>query len=114
MDDHYYRRPKPRGKIHTLVSKGMKNKRLVLTLVIAIPVAMFILFSNRGIVKKMSLEAEKKDMQEKVRQAQIENQKLLEQSKILDTADQAIEKIAREKYGMIRDGETVYKVKKVK
>ncbi len=114
MDDHYYRRPKPRGKFRTLLSKWMKNKRLLLTLLIAFPVAMFMLFSNRGILKKMSLESDKKDMQEKVRQAQIEHQKLLDQSKTLDTDDRAIEKIAREKYGMIREGETVYKVKKVK
>ena len=75
---------------------------------------MFMFFSNRGILKKMSLETEKQEMQEKVRQAQLEHQKLTEQSKTLDTDDRAIEKIAREKYGMIRDGETVYKVKKDK
>jgi cell division protein FtsB len=114
MDDQYYRKPKPRGKIHLLVSRGMKNKRLLLTLLVAIPVSMFMLFSNRGILKKMSLETEKQEMQEKVHQAQMENQKLTEQSKKLDTDDRAIEKIAREKYGMIREGETVYKVKKDK
>ena len=114
MDDHYYRKTKPRGKLHLLVSRAVRNKRFMLTLIVAVPVLMFMLFGNRGILKKMSLEAEKKEKQEKVRQAQIEHQKLVDQSKTLDTDDRAIEKIAREKYGMIREGETVYKVKKVK
>ena len=53
-------------------------------------------------------------MQEKVKQASEEQRLLQEQSKALEKDPKAIEKVAREKYGMIREGETVYKVKKEK
>ncbi len=114
MDDQYYRKPKPHGRLRLFISKGLKNKRLVITLLITVPVAMFMLFSNRGILKRMSLETDKKDMMEKVRQAEEQQQKLTQESKALENDDKEIEKVAREKYGMVRDGETVYKVKKDK
>lgn len=69
------------------------------------------LFSNRGFLKRLSLEAEKKAMEEKIREAQQEQLQLQVQSKALDNDPKAFEKVAREKYGLIREGETVYKVK---
>ena len=72
----------------------------------------FILFSNKGVFKRLSLEAEKRSMEEQIQAAQHEQQELLGQSKALDSDPRAIEKVAREKYGMIREGETVYKIRK--
>ena len=90
------------------------NKRLILTLLVVIPIVSFVMFSNKGILKRMSLESEKQAMQEKVQQALHEQSQLQQESKALDNDKRAIEKVAREKYGMIREGETVYKVKKEK
>ncbi|MBI1802954.1 MAG: septum formation initiator family protein [Ignavibacteriae bacterium] len=114
MDDQYYRKPKQKSHVTMWLKNVIKNKNVLLTLVVVIPIFSFITFSNRGILKRMSLEAEKEAMQEKVRHAQEEQKTLLEQSKALEKDNKAIEKVARERYGMVREGETVYKVKKEK
>jgi len=74
----------------------------------------FITFSNKGILQRWRLESQKRAMEEKIHQVQQEQLKLQEQSKALDCDLKAIEKVAREKYGMIREEETVYKIKKEK
>ncbi len=72
----------------------------------------FALFGNRGVFQRVRLEERKAQMEAKIREAQEENRKLQAQSKALDGDKKAIEKVAREDYGMHRKGETVYKVKK--
>jgi cell division protein FtsB len=114
MDDQYYRKPKPKQSIALLLKKIISNKRLLLALLVAVPIVSFVTFSNRGVLKRMSLESEKQAMQQKVQQVLREQAQLQQESKALDNDNRAIEKVAREKYGMIREGETVYKVKKEK
>ena len=53
-------------------------------------------------------------MQEKIANAQKEQLRLQQVSKALDKDPKMIEKVAREQYGLVREGETVYKVKKDK
>ncbi len=112
MNDQYYRKPRPRFSVRPLLQQLTRNKMFMLGLLIAVPALLFMFFSNRGIVKRMSLESDKAEMELKVREAELENARLTEQSKALDTDGRAIEKVAREKYGLIREGETVYKVKR--
>lgn len=114
MDDQYYRKGRVKFEIPGMLKKLPGNKTLFITLLIAVPLFSFITFSNRGILKRMSLESERAVMMEKVKEAQLEQQRLQKFSKSLGTDTRAIEKVAREKYGMIRPGETVYKVKKEK
>lgn len=112
MEDLYYRKARPRHELASWFRKQFRKRSVFVPLLIGIPLAMFILFSNKGVLKRFSLEAEKQEMEETVRQAQLEQQALLEHSKALDGDPRAIEKVAREKYGMIREGETVYKIRK--
>jgi cell division protein FtsB len=112
MDDQYYRKAKSRPGVLAWLRKIANNKRIFLTLLISLPLLYLVTFSNKGILKRVSLENDKRVMEEKVRQAQTELQRLQDQSRALDRDGKAIEKVAREKYGMIRDGETVYRVKK--
>jgi cell division protein FtsB len=114
MDGQYYRKAKSKLRIPPSVRKVAGNRAILITLLLAVPALSFIMFSNRGIVKRMSLVAEKEAMQQKVQEAQAEQVRLARLSKDLDKDPRAIEKVAREKYGMVREGETVYKVKKEK
>ena len=114
MNDQYYRKPKSRLSLKPVFTRLGRNKLFMLALLIAVPASMFMLFSNRGVMKRLSLESDKQEMEQKVREAEREQQRLTEQSKALDNDGRAIEKVAREKYGLIREGETVYKVKKDK
>jgi len=60
------------------------------------------------------LEAEHREWMEKVKADSIETKRLQEQIKALEGDKKTIEKTAREKYGMAREGETLYQVKKDK
>ena len=72
----------------------------------------FALFGNRGVLQRVRLEQRKAQMEAKIGEAQDENRRLQAQSKALDGDKKAIEKVAREDFGMHRKGEAVYKVKK--
>ena len=114
MDEQFYRKTRSRSRVPAWLKKVIKSKRLSLALLVLIPALSFMTFSNKGIVQRVRLESEKHAMQEKIYLAQQEQLQLQQQSKALDNDPKMIEKVAREKYGMIRDGETVYKVRKEK
>jgi len=114
MDDQYYRKARPKFDVIGWSKKQLKKRNVFISLLIIIPALSFVTFSSRGIVTRMSLESEKQAMQKKVDEASEEQKRLQQQSKALDNDPKAIEKVAREKYGMVREGETVYKVKKEK
>jgi cell division protein FtsB len=83
---------------------------------------LFVTFSGKGVIQRLKLQAVKKDWEQKVRAVEEEQLQLRELSKKLDeesvekdtSARELIEKIAREEHGMIRPGETVYRVKRGK
>ncbi|MBA4312977.1 MAG: hypothetical protein C0417_10135 [Chlorobiaceae bacterium] len=110
MEEQYYRKEKP--KLKTWLTKTLRKKSVLIGLLIGLPLLSFMLFSNKGILQRISLESEKKAAEEKVKLIKIEQQKLLNESKALDNDPKAIERVAREKYGMIKQGETVYKIKR--
>ena len=83
-------------------------------LLLVVPILSFILFSNRGVIQRIKLESQMREVEEKIAEAQGEQAQLQQESKALDKDPKAIEKVAREKYGMIRGGETIYKVRKEK
>jgi cell division protein FtsB len=72
----------------------------------------YVLFNNRGVIARIRLEHERQVMIEKLKAADEETKRLQTYLKALDGDKKTIEKVAREKYGMAREGETIYKVKK--
>ena len=117
MDIRYYRKLKPPRFIQGAFRKFWKRPFLRWFFLLGVPLLLFATFNNKGILQRIRLEAEKKAWQQKVHQTQLEQQRLQQLSNALDTDTSpggAIERTAREKYGMIREGETVYKIKKEK
>ncbi|MBM2841371.1 MAG: Septum formation initiator [Bacteroidetes bacterium] len=112
MDDLFYRKDRKKVDIRAMLKKLARNKRAVLGFVIGIPLALFLFFGSHGIVQRIRLQNQKSDLEAKTLQADAETKKLQAESKALDGDRKAIEKVAREKHGMIREGETVYKVRK--
>ena len=88
-----------------------KGQRLGLILFLGIPIIGYVLLNPHGVIQRVRLELAKRETQEKVRQAELERQRLQDYSKKLESDKRTIEKVAREKYWMVREGETVYKVK---
>ena len=112
MEHQYYRKVKPviGGWLNTMFRK----RSILLTVFAAVPAFLFVMFSNKGVVQRLSLESQKSEMLEKVSKAQAEQLRLNQQSRALDGDPKAIERVAREKYGMVREGESVYKISKDK
>ncbi len=113
MEDQFYRAiPTPRHFVKRLLRKAVKNKKRTTILILAFMLATYLLFDNKGVIARVRLESQKRDLEQKIVQAETETKSLQAQIKALEGDKKTIEKIAREKYGMARNGETVYRVKK--
>lgn len=112
MEDLFYRKEKKRPKTLDAVVKVFKNKRMTVRLLLGILVGGYVLFGSHGILQRLRLQYEKQELEHMIKEAEAETKRLQAESKALDGNPKAIEKVAREKYGMIREGETVYKVNK--
>ncbi len=94
--------------------KLLKNKKLLFACGVAVLLGGYVVFGNRGILQRIRLQQQKAELEVKIKQAEEETKKLQSQSKALDGDKKEIEKVARENYGMVREGEKVYKVNKSK
>lgn len=89
-----------------------KTRRRAILVIVGTLLVSYLFLNNRGIITRIRLERQRQEMIEKVRAAEEETKRLQSYLKALDGDKKTIEKVAREKYGMAREGETVYKVKK--
>jgi cell division protein FtsL len=108
----FYRKPQKRSRLKNLLSKILRNKRRTIFILAGVFLSSYALFGNHGILTRIQLERQRSEMAAKLQQAEEETKKLQAQIKALESDQKTIEKIAREKYGMARPGETVYRVKK--
>lgn len=90
--------------------KQLKRRRLIIAIIVIVPLVGFVLFSKRGVIARIGLETEKSTMMHEIQQAQRQQDSLQAIIKQLHSDTLLIEKLAREKYGMIRPGETVYTI----
>ena len=109
-DGEFYRKLGRRVGLGAAMKRLLANRRLMLGLVLGIPLTVFVLFGNRGVVQRVRLQAQKSELEQKIREAEAEAKRLQQESRALDGDRKTIEKVAREKYGMVREGETVYRV----
>jgi cell division protein FtsB len=112
MNSIFYRKAGAGGGIRGAVARLRTNRRMVLVLVVGVPVALYVLFGPRGIVARIQIGSERARLEEELHQAEAETRRLQAESKALEGDTRAIEKVARERYGMVKEGETVYRVKR--
>jgi cell division protein FtsB len=112
MDSDFYRKKKKVIDLQSALRKLLRNRRLVLLLLVGTPILLYVVFGPRGVMKRVRLQHQKAQLEEQIREAEAETRKLQAESKALDGDKNAIEKVAREQHGMIREGETVYRVNK--
>jgi cell division protein FtsB len=92
----------------------MKQKqKLVLLLAFVLAIA-FIFLSNYGIFKRISFELDNANLQSEIQLELTIKDSLNQRIEQLRTDRHEIEKIAREKYGMIKPGESIIFYKKDK
>ena len=94
--------------IAKLKTNKYAKKRYLVLFFLVVFVGGFAIFSPYGVVNRLSLESQKRELLEKIAIERRTSDSLRQQIKILESEDFEIEKIAREKYGMIKPGERVY------
>jgi cell division protein FtsB len=114
MENQFYRNIHPDRFLKKIAKSASKNKRRTIILILAFLLLLYLLFDNKGIITRLQLEVQQREWTEKVKADSLETKRLHEQIKALEGDKKTIEKTAREKYGMAREGETVYQVKKEK
>jgi cell division protein FtsB len=85
-----------------------QKRRLMLGMLLGVPIAAYILFSSRGLFARVSLEWERRTLQERVKAVTLEQDSLRNVIRSLESDTLLIERLAREKYGMIKPGERVF------
>lgn len=86
------------------------NMKLVFAVAFFLGLISLAVFGNKGLIQRMELESEKKDL-EKMLEAEVKKtEELKKEIEDLKNSDKKIEEVAREKYGMTKEGEKIYKV----
>jgi cell division protein FtsB len=88
--------------------KTMTRKRLIVISVLTGVVVLFVLFSPYGVITRWSLERDVDRLVEQQQQIKTVGDSLRKVVHRLEHDTTEIERIAREQYGYIREGEEVY------
>jgi cell division protein FtsB len=93
------------------IARFMKyNSRLVLVVVFFAGLLSLAVFGNKGILQRYRLETERKELEKQLDDEYKKAEALRKEIEELRTSDEKMEKVAREKYGMTKDGETIQKI----
>ncbi|MBS1515181.1 MAG: septum formation initiator family protein [Bacteroidetes bacterium] len=86
------------------------NKKVVLFLIVLGGLLAFASVGNKGLISRLKMESEKKGLEEQLKTEQMKTKELQKDIEELKSSDKKIEKTAREKYGMTKENETIYKI----
>ncbi len=87
-----------------------RRRRFFMYLTILLLILSYAVFGKKGILQRVELEFENRALQQKLKGEQERTVMLQNEIDQLKTSDKKIEKVAREKYGMTKEGEEIYKV----
>lgn len=93
------------------IARFMKyNTRIVFVIIFFAGLLSLAVFGNKGILQRYKLEAERKELEKQLDDEYKKAEVLRKEIEELRTSDEKMEKVAREKYGMTKEGETIQKV----
>lgn len=97
-----------------LLQINRRTFRFFLLLVVFSFFVYYLFFSNFGYIKKWQLEKEKKVLLKQIEEEFKRRDSLENRILLLENDSIEIEKVAREKYGLVREGEEIYAITKKK
>jgi cell division protein FtsB len=86
------------------------GRKSLYAVLVAVPLLAIFTFGNRGLLKRVELEHEASRLREGLYRERAVGDSLTAEKSRIEHDTTAIERIARERYGMVRPGETIYKV----
>jgi cell division protein FtsB len=91
--------------------RPLTNRRKVLyAALVAVPLLAILTFGNRGILKRLELEGDVSNLHEELYRDRGVGDSLKQEIARIKADTTAVERLARERYGMVRPGESIYKV----
>lgn len=70
----------------------------------------YALFGKKGILQRVELEIENRELKQKLKEEQDKTLFLQKEIEELKSSENKIDKVAREKYGMTKEGEEIYRI----
>jgi cell division protein FtsB len=86
------------------------RRRFFLYLLILLVIIAYAVFGKKGILQRVELEMENNELKQKLKDEQEKTLYLQKEIEDLKNSLNKIDEVAREKYGMVKDGEEIYKV----
>jgi cell division protein FtsB len=86
------------------------RRKLTFAALAAVPVLLIFTFGNRGILKRVELEMESDRLYEQLSAERSLGDSLRTEIARMKSDSGVVEQLARERYGMVRSGETIYRV----
>ncbi len=90
------------------VKRGMTRKRLFTIAGLTLVVVVFVLFSNYGVITRLTLMSETDQLEQTMTTLKATSDSLRRQVRILESDSTEIERLARERYGYVRPNEEVF------
>ncbi len=84
------------------------NKKSLILIFIALVVIIFAIFSNYGLLKRLNIIEKQQKLETTIKNYNNEIDSLNKRLEILTNDDFELEKLAREKFGLIKPGEKIY------
>jgi len=88
----------------------LKNRKLTILVGALLLAVLMITFSNKGLLRRIMLENELKDKQQRIQTLKNDIRLLETDRDKLHRDNLTIEHVAREKHGMVKPGEIVYRI----
>lgn len=86
------------------------RRRFFIFLLFMALILSYAVFGRKGLLQRVDLELENRELEKKLKTEQDKTLILQKEIDELKTSDKKIEKVAREKYGMTKEGEEIYKI----
>ena len=86
------------------------RRKFFLILTIILLILAYALFGKKGLIQRVELELENRELRQKLSDEQKKTEMLKKEIEELKTSEKKIDKVAREKYNMTKEGEEIYKI----
>jgi cell division protein FtsB len=86
------------------------RRRFFFYLLILLVIIAYAVFGKKGILQRVELEMENNELKQKLKDEQEKTLYLQKEIEDLKNSLKKIDEVAREKYGMVKEGEEIYKV----
>jgi cell division protein FtsB len=103
-----------RRRNHSLSIQERKRLRRIIILVAAVAVLLLLFFPGRSLMSYYRMQKKVSALTDQNARLEQRNRELTAEIKRLQTDDAYLEKLARKKYGLLKDNETVYEFKSSK